>query len=228
MLCRVALGKSFLQFSAMKMAHSPPGHHSVIGRPSDGGLHFPEYVVYRGEQAYPEYLISYQIVKPEDSSSGAEDTTRWWIPNITGARAAVNLTGNKISQLLIITPAVKIDRNFCRRNVDETNDENNRRNNNLLRRTSAAVYSSRWCTLICDAVRCFGNNSGNSTNNNRSANICEISKTTRDKFLNNNITYKLWQNTQISSLFLMRFSFNETQEEKKCCFNDLVSVIFLF
>ncbi len=34
----------------MKMAHAPPGHHSVIGRPSVGGLHFPEYVVYRGEQ----------------------------------------------------------------------------------------------------------------------------------------------------------------------------------
>lgn len=50
LLCRVALGKSFLQFSAMKMAHAPPGHHSVIGRPSAGGLHFPEYVVYRGEQ----------------------------------------------------------------------------------------------------------------------------------------------------------------------------------
>lgn len=32
------------------MAHAPPGHHSVIGRPSAGGLHFPEYVVYRGEQ----------------------------------------------------------------------------------------------------------------------------------------------------------------------------------
>ena len=46
----MALGKSFLQFSAMKMAHAPPGHHSVIGRPSAGGLHFPEYVVYRGEQ----------------------------------------------------------------------------------------------------------------------------------------------------------------------------------
>ena len=49
-LCRVALGKSFLQFSAMKMAHAPPGHHSVVGRPSVGGLSFPEYVVYRGEQ----------------------------------------------------------------------------------------------------------------------------------------------------------------------------------
>lgn len=49
-LCRVTLGKSFLQFSAMKMAHAPPGHHSVAGRPSAGGLNFPEYVVYRGEQ----------------------------------------------------------------------------------------------------------------------------------------------------------------------------------
>uniref|UniRef100_A0A336MN10 Poly [ADP-ribose] polymerase n=1 Tax=Culicoides sonorensis TaxID=179676 RepID=A0A336MN10_CULSO len=68
LLCRVALGKSFLQFSAMKMAHAPPGHNSVIGRPSQGGLHFPEYVVYRGEQAYPEYLITYQIVKPDMNS----------------------------------------------------------------------------------------------------------------------------------------------------------------
>ncbi|KAF6199146.1 hypothetical protein GE061_007171 [Apolygus lucorum] len=66
LLCRVTLGKSFLQFNAMKMAHAPPGHHSVMGRPSSGGLNFPEYVVYRGEQAYPEYLITYQITKPEE------------------------------------------------------------------------------------------------------------------------------------------------------------------
>ncbi|XP_050397840.1 poly [ADP-ribose] polymerase tankyrase-1 [Patella vulgata] len=65
LLCRSTLGKSFLQFSAMKMAHSPPGHHSVIGRPSTGGLVFAEYVVYRGEQAYPEYLITFQIIKPD-------------------------------------------------------------------------------------------------------------------------------------------------------------------
>ncbi|XP_071948207.1 poly [ADP-ribose] polymerase tankyrase-1-like [Antedon mediterranea] len=63
--CRVTLGKAFLQFSAMKMAHAPPGHHSVIGRPSSGGLNYAEYVIYRGEQAYPEYLITYQIVKPD-------------------------------------------------------------------------------------------------------------------------------------------------------------------
>ncbi|XP_059386139.1 poly [ADP-ribose] polymerase tankyrase-2-like [Carassius carassius] len=68
LFCRVTLGKSFLQFSAMKMAHSPPGHHSVTGRPSVNGLALAEYVIYRGEQAYPEYLITYQIIKPESST----------------------------------------------------------------------------------------------------------------------------------------------------------------
>ena len=63
LVCRVALGKPFIQLSAVKMAHAPPGHHSVIGKPSSGGLNFPEYVVYRGEQAYPEFLVTYQIVK---------------------------------------------------------------------------------------------------------------------------------------------------------------------
>ncbi|KAG2465807.1 TNKS1 protein, partial [Polypterus senegalus] len=75
LFCRVTLGKSFLQFSAMKMAHAPPGHHSVIGRPSVNGLAYAEYVIYRGEQAYPEYLITYQILKPESTSqttTGAE------------------------------------------------------------------------------------------------------------------------------------------------------------
>ncbi|KAG8435238.1 hypothetical protein GDO86_013259 [Hymenochirus boettgeri] len=70
LFCRVTLGKSFLQFSAMKMAHSPPGHHSVTGRPSVNGLALAEYVIYRGEQAYPEYLITYQILKPELVAEG--------------------------------------------------------------------------------------------------------------------------------------------------------------
>lgn len=67
LFCKVTLGKPFLQFSAMKMAHAPPGHHSVIGRPSAGGLSHAEYVIYRGEQAYPEYLITYRIARPNDS-----------------------------------------------------------------------------------------------------------------------------------------------------------------
>ncbi|XP_076856793.1 poly [ADP-ribose] polymerase tankyrase-2-like isoform X2 [Brachyhypopomus gauderio] len=68
LFCRVTLGKSFLQFSAMKMAHSPPGHHSVSGRPSVNGLALAEFVIYRGEQAYPEYLITYQIIRPDGST----------------------------------------------------------------------------------------------------------------------------------------------------------------
>ena len=63
LVCRVALGKPFIQLSAVKMAHAPPGHHSVIGKPSTGGLSYPEYVVYRGEQAYPEFVVTYQIAK---------------------------------------------------------------------------------------------------------------------------------------------------------------------
>ncbi|VDP70269.1 unnamed protein product [Echinostoma caproni] len=73
LLCRVALGRSFIQFNAMKVAHAPPGHHSIVGRPSAGGLNFAEYVVYRGEQAYPEYLITYVLVPPE--SPGTEENS---------------------------------------------------------------------------------------------------------------------------------------------------------
>ncbi|EJD75737.1 tankyrase-2 [Loa loa] len=62
LLCRVTLGKCFVQSSCNKMAHSPPGHHSVMGQPRVGGLNYPEYVIYRGEQAYPEYVIVYRIV----------------------------------------------------------------------------------------------------------------------------------------------------------------------
>ena len=86
LLCRVTLGKSFVQSNPMKIAHAPPGHHSVTGSPSSGGLSFTEYVIYRGEQAYPEFLVSYQIVavaaipkvkqqltnEPHDESSSAE------------------------------------------------------------------------------------------------------------------------------------------------------------
>lgn len=61
--CRVTLGKPFYMTSACRMAHAPPGHHSVVGKPSMGGLIYPEYVVYRGEQAYPEFLIAYKILK---------------------------------------------------------------------------------------------------------------------------------------------------------------------
>ena len=50
LMCRVTLGKPVEQYTAIKIAHAPPGHHSVIGRPSTGGLNYPEYAIYRGEQ----------------------------------------------------------------------------------------------------------------------------------------------------------------------------------
>ena len=50
LMCRVTLGKPVEQYNAIKIAHAPPGHHSVIGRPSAGGLNYPEYAIYRGEQ----------------------------------------------------------------------------------------------------------------------------------------------------------------------------------
>ena len=61
LFCRVTLGKPYVITSACRMAHSPPGHHSVVGRPSVCGLVFTEYVIYRGEQAYPEFRITYKI-----------------------------------------------------------------------------------------------------------------------------------------------------------------------
>ncbi|CAH8451148.1 unnamed protein product [Schistosoma haematobium] len=79
LLCRVALGRSFIQFNAMKVAHAPPGHHSIVGRPSAGGLNFSEYVIYRGEQAYPEYLITYLLVPPDPNDN--ENMTDQNLPN---------------------------------------------------------------------------------------------------------------------------------------------------
>ena len=61
LFCRVSLGKPYVIKSACRMAHSPPGHHSVVGRPSSCGLAYTEYVIYRGEQAYPEFRITYRI-----------------------------------------------------------------------------------------------------------------------------------------------------------------------
>lgn len=52
------------------MAHAPPGHHSVMGRPSTGGLNFPECVVYRGEQVgilcYKLALFSQKLIYDVD------------------------------------------------------------------------------------------------------------------------------------------------------------------
>ena len=56
LLCRVTLGKPHESLSAFRMAHAPPGHHSVVGVPSPGGLSFSEFVIYRGEQVYDHVM----------------------------------------------------------------------------------------------------------------------------------------------------------------------------
>ncbi|CAH8442466.1 unnamed protein product [Schistosoma turkestanicum] len=89
LLCRVALGRSFIQFNAMKVAHAPPGHHSIVGRPSAGGLNFSEYVIYRGEQAYPEYLITYLLVPPDPNDN--ENVTDQNLPNPLADNTTVGL-----------------------------------------------------------------------------------------------------------------------------------------
>ncbi len=63
-LCRVTLGKPVEQVTSIRIAHAPPGHHSVIGRPSAGGLNHPEYVIYRGEQVCIEviYLLLFYLL----------------------------------------------------------------------------------------------------------------------------------------------------------------------
>eukprot|EP00050_Salpingoeca_kvevrii_P005977 m.286733 g.286733 ORF g.286733 m.286733 type:complete len:1330 (+) comp11636_c0_seq1:36-4025(+) len=64
LVCRVTLGHACYQASSNKVAHAPPGHHSVVGKPTPGGLAFYEYVVYRGEQAYPAFRVTYKLVPP--------------------------------------------------------------------------------------------------------------------------------------------------------------------
>lgn len=121
-------------------------------------------------QAYPEYLVTYQIVKPEDSSSGNEESSRWWIANITKRhRSATQTTKSTRTNLpshkyMIITPVVSIDRGEPIELTDQfyTDTNCNVRTKRhavmkLLPSTTACV-TGRWCAFFCSAVRCFGNN----------------------------------------------------------------------
>ena len=60
------------RLGSWQLPHAPPGHDSVIGTPVEGALAFVEFVVYRGEQAYPEFLITYRIAG--DENQGTRDT----------------------------------------------------------------------------------------------------------------------------------------------------------
>ncbi|CAG0899807.1 unnamed protein product [Darwinula stevensoni] len=65
LLCKVMLGKSKNMTKKLRKDDVLAGYDSVTGRAAKDGLNYEEYVVYRGEQAYPEYVITYTIVKPD-------------------------------------------------------------------------------------------------------------------------------------------------------------------
>lgn len=60
---QVALGKSLQAKQAMPdCSHAPPGHSSVSGDPQNiEDLAHPEFVIYKGEHAYPLFVITYRI-----------------------------------------------------------------------------------------------------------------------------------------------------------------------
>ncbi|CAG0899731.1 unnamed protein product [Darwinula stevensoni] len=64
LLCKVILGKSKNMIKKLRKDEALAGYDSITGRAAKDGLNYEEYVVQRGEQAYPEYLITYTIVKP--------------------------------------------------------------------------------------------------------------------------------------------------------------------
>lgn len=62
-VAQVALGRSFVSKEPMPdCPHGPPGYWSVTGEPgTTGDLLYPEYVIYKSEQAYPLFVIKYRI-----------------------------------------------------------------------------------------------------------------------------------------------------------------------
>uniref|UniRef100_A0A6G1SKH3 Poly [ADP-ribose] polymerase n=1 Tax=Aceria tosichella TaxID=561515 RepID=A0A6G1SKH3_9ACAR len=62
---QVALGKSHIGKEAFPNSpHGPPGYDSVVALPEvTDGLAYPEYVVYKDDQAYPLFVITYRIKK---------------------------------------------------------------------------------------------------------------------------------------------------------------------
>lgn len=63
LLCRTSLGAAFTRTDSYTYTSPPPGHHSVTGVPSKNGLWHPEFAVYLGQQVYPQFLLTYKLVK---------------------------------------------------------------------------------------------------------------------------------------------------------------------
>ncbi|CAK8675519.1 unnamed protein product [Clavelina lepadiformis] len=61
LLCRVLLGNTEKRTQSESYDTAPPYHHSITAVPSDKGLRYKEYVVYKNKQIYPEVVITYKI-----------------------------------------------------------------------------------------------------------------------------------------------------------------------
>lgn len=102
----------------MKVAHAPPGHHSIVGCPSTGGLNYAEYVIYRGEQAYPEYLITYLLVPPDSNNIDTVEN----LPKNVSVKNQTKLSGNG---------TISNSNQSSQRNVTSTNNSTIQSNDNL-------------------------------------------------------------------------------------------------
>lgn len=108
-------------------------------------------------------------------------------------------------------PAVSIDRSYMNiGNINHkmltdamqattTSDANSNTSTNLLRKTQANASTTdswRWCTFICAAIKCFGddnlnNSSSVTTTANRNGCYLTIKPRRTDHDANLNITYEL-------------------------------------
>lgn len=124
-------------------------------------------------KAYPEYLVTYQIMKPEENSSANEDSSRWWNSNTRPEFISGRYCKNKINYF-IITPAVCIDESYIKgkqsaqcitkKNWVETQNSthirvplilNDNRKQSLQTFAKSSV-SRHWCALFCSAIKCLG------------------------------------------------------------------------
>lgn len=70
LICKILLGHTSVRTKELKGGgHGPEGRNSVTGLPSPGELDYYEYAIFRTEQIYPAFLVTYttaQAEVPED------------------------------------------------------------------------------------------------------------------------------------------------------------------
>ncbi|XP_059472513.1 uncharacterized protein LOC132194931 [Neocloeon triangulifer] len=74
-LGRVTLGK--MMTASKATPHPPPqGYDSVYGKPLKHFLRYPEYVIYKEDQVYPEFLIHYRAILQEIEDDKSESSSQ--------------------------------------------------------------------------------------------------------------------------------------------------------